>query len=74
MEWTDIHDPNGEYDFAMEWTYVSSQYTPEDIQAMINEKGVEEMQHTVNEHFKFIGRERALRRDWVGSRKTVVQW
>lgn len=74
MEWTEISDPSGDVDFLMEWTLVSSEYAPEEIQALINDEGVRGMVHTVNEHFKlnkhgqavmFMGR--------VGNRKVVVQ-
>lgn len=54
VEWTDIHDPDGEFEFFMEWTEVSDQYEPAEIQSMINDTGVLGMVHTVNEHFKLV--------------------
>lgn len=73
MEWSKVHDPAGEIDFHMEWTHVSSQYTPEDIQEMINNTGVQGMVRTVNEHFKLISGYNALVLTHVGGRKAVIQ-
>ncbi len=73
MEWNEIHDPKGEIDFHMEWTLVSGQYTPEEIQGMINNTSVQGMVHTVNEHFKLISGHIALTLGHVGSRKAVIQ-
>lgn len=73
MEWTDVHDPSREIEFHMEWTLVSGQYTPEEIQKMIDENGVFAMVHTVNEHFKLISGHTAMVIGWVGNHKAVVQ-
>lgn len=73
MEWKDIHDPKGEIDFHMEWTFVSSSYTPEEIQDMIDKTGVLAMVHTVNEHMKMTYGVQAFQLGHVGNRKAVVQ-
>lgn len=73
MEWSEVHDPKGEIDFHMEWTLVSSMYTPEEVQEMIDERGVLDMVHTVNEHFKLTTGRTALLLAHVGDRKAVVQ-
>ena len=75
MEWSEVHDPKGEIDFHMEWTLVSALYTPEDIQKMIDERGVLDMVHTVNEHFKLLPQygHPVLLLSHVRGRKAVVQ-
>ena len=74
VKWEDIHDPTGEFDFAMEWTLVGSEYLPEDIQSLINKKGVQGMVQTVNEHFKLNMHGKAVMYlGYVGDRKTVTQ-
>jgi len=53
MEWSDINDPNGEYEFVGAWNSISTDglYSPDLIQAMINDNGVPAMVNTVNEHY-----------------------
>ena len=41
LDWQDVHDPTGEFDFAMEWTRVKGEYTAGEIQEMINTRGVQ---------------------------------
>ena len=52
MEWDDIHDPTSKFKFVMEWSLVGSEYLPEKIQKLIGKKGIRDMVHIVNEHFK----------------------
>ena len=73
MKWDDIHDPTGEFDFHMEWTLVSGQYTPEEIQALIDKSGIQGMVRTVNEHMKLTHGHNALLLAWSGGRKAVTQ-
>ena len=73
IEWRSIHDPKGEIDFHMEWTFVSSQYMPEEIQEMIEKTGVQGMVRTVNEHMKMIHGRNAMVLGYVGNRKAVIQ-
>lgn len=74
MEWKDIHDPKNEVDFAMERTLVSKENTPEEIQNLISEKGVQQMVAIVNEHFRLLTGRPALILSLVGQRKTVTQY
>ncbi|HXE10238.1 MAG TPA: hypothetical protein VN554_02320 [Verrucomicrobiae bacterium] len=75
MTWDDVHDPKDEIDFHMEWTLVSSSYTPEEIQELINNEGVEGMVHIVNQHFKLSRHGKpVLQLGYVGDRKAVVQY
>lgn len=74
IKWSDIHDPNGEFDFAMDWTLVGTEYLPEEIQDLINEKGVPGMVRTVNEHFRLKKHSRpVMHMVYVADRKTVSQ-
>lgn len=74
MTWDDIHDPKDEIDFHIEWTLVSSSYTPEEIQTMINNIGVVKMVHAVNEHIKMSRHNKpALLLTWVNNKKAVTQ-
>jgi hypothetical protein len=74
MEWNDVHDPAGEFDFNMEWTLVSGEYVPDEIQKMINETGVQGMVHTVNEHFKLnVHGHSAMHLVNDGGKKKVIQ-
>lgn len=52
MEWSDISDPNQAFVFSQNaWTVIQGSWFPEDIQKMIEEKGVENMVHEVNRVF-----------------------
>ena len=72
MDYIDIHDPTGEYDFALDWSHLKSAYTPEVIQEMIEDRGVREMVRTVNEHCKLTYGWQAMSIAPVGGRLTVV--
>ena len=72
MEWKDISDPNSEFDFYLASAGLDNTYTPEEIQAMINDRGVLAMVHTVNEHFNLTQNVKPIKVDWVGKRKAVV--
>jgi len=73
MEWSEISDPTGEFDFILDWSEISGQYTPEEIQKMVNETGVGGMVHTVNEHFWLITNRKPLNLVKNNGRKLVMQ-
>lgn len=77
MEWNDIRDPKHEFEFMMaDWSLVRDQYLPDEIQKLINEKGVLGMVSHVNEHFKFLPRHGhpVMRLEHAGERKIIVQY
>lgn len=74
MNWEDINDPKNEIEFHLKWREVSSEFTAEEIQNMINEKSVIEMVKTVNEHFWSISNKKVLRLSHVDRQKAVVNY
>lgn len=71
MEWSELRDPTGEYDFRAGWTLVSRDYIPEGIQELIDERGVREMVSTVNDHFQGAHGGTALILAWSDGRRVV---
>jgi hypothetical protein len=52
MEWQNVYDPKYEIEFIPGWyTGLSNTFFPDDIQNMINQKGVIGMVQDVNRHF-----------------------
>lgn len=73
MEWSDIHDPKGEYGFILDWSEVSGSYDPELIQKIINDDGVEKMVEIINEHFWLTSNRKPLVFRWHEGQKVVMQ-
>lgn len=76
MKWEDVNDPKNEISFHMEWTLVSSQYLPEEIQELIDKEGVQGTVRIVNEHFKLLpvhGRP-VMHLTHVAGKKAVTQY
>ena len=72
LEWQEIKDPNNEFEFHLDWSQITSQYLPEDIQSMIDKKGVQSMVHIVNEHFWVLGLGKPLLLVKQDNKKMVV--
>ena len=49
MLWSEIHDPDLVFEFQVDWTLLKNDYFPEDIQQLIDQKGVRGMLREVNE-------------------------
>lgn len=71
MEWTEVKDPNGEFLLPSEWAHVSSSFTPEEVQDLINKHGVRDMIRIVNDHFWKTYRIKPLVLAWVNNQKTI---
>lgn len=73
MEWLDVADPNNEFDLNLEWGRVKSEYLPEEIQEMINERGVQHMVREVNSHFSQLKMRKPLVLKQINNKKAVIE-
>lgn len=73
MNWEDVHDPEKEFDFHLNWICIANSYGPDEIQAMINKEGVQQMVHIVNEHYWLVENRKPLLLTHIGGRKAVVE-
>jgi hypothetical protein len=71
MEWSDVHDPSGEFVIDASWAMVKRDYVPEEIQGLVELSGVEAMVTKVNHHFRQASGSNALVLAWVAGRKAV---
>lgn len=55
MNWNDIHDPTGKVEIIGSFAGFAPHYTPEVMQALINEHGMSGMVSIVNEHMAMKG-------------------
>ena len=70
MEWSDIYDPAGVFVFKVNWDRLG--YLAEEIQGMIDQKGVEGMFKAVNDNYKHASGHKALKYGHVNSLKAIV--
>jgi hypothetical protein len=72
MEWEEVKDPKGQYIIDISNSIAQSSYFPEDIQKLIDEKGVKEMVSEVNAHFKATTRRTALKFGRIDGKDAVL--